>query len=226
MIKIKHLDEIFKFLSVNYLKKILVLDIDNTILKTKTFLGSDQWYSWQSQLITTQHKLAIAENHQQLNQIINHMYLYLNYELCDSRTPEILSAFKHNNFGVILLTARGNQGHLHLINSLQKLHISKYLSNTFTSFNYSNSIFKDGIIYCNGGHKGDILRSFFEQNNYHPEQILFVDDKLKNLHHVQESLPQTQIFLCTNQDDNIKLFNQSNKKEVIQEYSQYLQKKL
>ena len=56
--------------------------------------------------------------------------------------------------------------------------------------------------------------NFFERNNYYPGQILFIDDKLKNLKHVQESLPQTQIFLYTNQLDNIKLFNESHKEEV------------
>ena len=36
--------------------------------------------------------------------------------------------------------------------------------------------------------------NFFERNNYYPGQILFIDDKLKNLKHAQESLPQTQIL--------------------------------
>lgn len=222
MKKIKDICQIVTFISFNDFKKVLVLDIDNTILKTKTFLGSDQWYSWQSELIKTHNKLAIAENLSQLNQIINQMYSYLNYELCQSETPKILSEFKKNNFEIILLTARGDQGHHHLNSSLRDLNISKYLKKTFIFLGHSTAIFKDGIIYCNGGHKGDILSSFFEQNNYNPEQILFVDDKLKNLNHVQESLPQTHTFLYTHQDNNIKLFNQSDKQEVINEYYTYL----
>jgi len=224
MKEIKFLHELIKFTSISSYKNILVLDIDNTLIKTTTFLGSDQWYSWQSNLIMSKHHTTIAKNQQQLNQIINHMYSYLNYELCESETPKILSKFRQNNFEIILLTARGEHGHQHLINSLKELDISKYLNNTFSSFEYLEAVFKDGIIYCNGGHKGDILKSFFEKNNYYPGQILFVDDKLKNLSHVKESLPQTQIFLYTNQLDNVKLFNESPKRGVIQEYYTYLKK--
>lgn len=229
MKEIKYLHELLKLISVNYSKNILVLDIDNTILKTETSLGSDQWYSWQSQLIISNDNSAVADNQQQLNQIINHMYSYLNYELCESETPKTLSKFRQNNFEIILLTARGDQGHQHLISSLQKLHISKYLNNHFFSFDSKNSTFKEGILYCNGGNKGVILRNFFEQNNYYPEQILFIDDKLKNLLHVKDSLPQTYIYLYTNQNDNIELFHQRSKQEVIKEYEyycNYLDKKL
>lgn len=225
MKEIKFLHELLKFTDISSYNNILVLDIDNTLIKTTTFLGSDQWYSWQSHLIRSKHHTAIAKNQQQLNQIINHMYSYLNYELCENETPKLLSKFRKNNFEIILLTARGEHGHQHLINCLKELDISKHLNNTFSSFENLEGVFKDGIIYCNGGHKGDILMNFFERNNYYPGQILFIDDKLKNLNHVQESLPQTQIFLYTNQLDNIKLFNESHKEEVIQEYYTYLKKK-
>lgn len=222
MIEIKNIHEILKFISVNDSNNILVLDIDNTILKTKTFLGSDQWYSWQSQLVNTNDKSAVAKDQSQLNQIINHMYSYLNYELCESETPNVLSNFRKNNFEIILLTARGDLGHQHLYKSLRELNISKHLNNSFSSFKGKKTSFKDGIIYCNGGHKGHILRSFLKENNYNPDKIFFVDDKLKNLERVQESLPETQVFLCVNQEDNIRLFNQCDKQEVIQEYYSYL----
>ena len=107
MNEIKFLHELLKFTDNRSYNNILVLDIDNTLIKTTTFLGSDQWYSWQSHLIRSKHHNAIAKNQQQLNQIINHMYSYLNYELCENETSKLLSKFRQNNFEIILLTARG-----------------------------------------------------------------------------------------------------------------------
>lgn len=222
MRKIKYISEIVDFFSKCSQQKLLVLDIDNTILKSKSLLGSDQWYTWQSVLIKEKSSQAVAKNMKHLNKIINDMFCYLQYELCESDLPNTLSQFKKNNVEVILLTARGNKCHQSLKDTLLELGVSQYLNTSF-SFSSSNSTsYQDGIIYCSGGHKGKILKSLLEQNKFQPEQIVFVDDKLWNLKRVQKIIPQTQVFICTNQYENVWLFSQSDKSKVTQEYENYL----
>ena len=73
---------------------LLVLDIDNTIIKSPFSLGSDQWYTWQYELTLQNHIHAISKDHNGLNSIIEHMYANLNYQLCESQLPDILSKLK------------------------------------------------------------------------------------------------------------------------------------
>ena len=225
MRKIKYISEIINLFSRTSKHNLLVLDIDNTILKSKSFLGSDQWYSWQSVLIRERSPLAVADNMKHLNRIINDMFCHLQYDLCESDLPTSLSKLKEkNNVDVILLTARGTKCHQNLRDTLLRLGVSQHLSTSFSFTGTNYTSYQDGIIYCSGHHKGKILKSFLEQNNYQPDQIVFVDDKPKNLEHVLQIIPQTQAYICTNQYENIWLFSQSDKDEVTQEYKNYLKK--
>ena len=148
----------------------------------------------------------------------------LSYQLCESDLPSTLSEFKKNNFEIILLTARGDKCHQNLKDTLLKFDVYHHLNTSFSFLGSNSTSYQDGIIYCSGNHKGEILKSFLQQNKYHPDQIVFVDDKPKNLEHVLKLLPQTQVFICTNQYENIWLFSQSNKDKVTQEYENYLKK--
>ena len=75
MKKVVYISDILSFISCNnHHKNLLVLDIDNTILKGSTSLGSDQWYSWQCQLIKQKSKYSVAYDIEHLNKIINEMY--------------------------------------------------------------------------------------------------------------------------------------------------------
>lgn len=221
MINVKYISSIFNLLSLKTTQRnILVLDIDNTILKTETHLGSDQWYTWQYDLIKEKSPLAIAHTIPELNQILNNIYKGLKYQLCEEDLPLTLSLFKRYGIEIILLTARDNQGHQNLLKNLQRLNIYQYL---LTSVNNPPSSFKNGIIYCNGGHKGKILQLFIQQQSYkNPVQIIFVDDKVKNLEHVKECFSNSYLFLMTNQYHEIESFNKSRKENVIMEYNQYL----
>lgn len=223
MKKVVYISDILSFISCNnHHKNLLVLDIDNTILKGSTSLGSDQWYSWQCQLIKQKSKYSVAYDIEHLNKIINEMYSHLVYELCEPELPNTLFLLKKLGLDIVLLTARGSDCHDYLLKTLKQLNVFPYL---MTSCRNHLGGYQDGIIYCQGSHKGNILKLFLEQHDYNPEQIIFVDDKLKNLEHVNEILPQTQLFLCTHQSENVHSFNQSNKQEVIQEYQDYLYKK-
>ncbi len=224
MRKIKYISEIADFFSKCSQPKLLVLDIDNTILKSKSLLGSDQWYTWQSVLIKEKSSQAVAKNMKHLNKIINDMFCYLQYELCESDLSTTLSQFKKNNVEIILLTARGNKCHQNLRDTLLEFGVSQYLNTSFSFISSKSISYQDGIIYCSGNHKGKILKSFLQQNQYIPNQIVFVDDKPKNLEKVLEIIPQTQVFICTNQYENIWLFSQSDKDKVTQEYENYLKK--
>tara|TARA_A100001011_G_C14194807_1_gene793004 strand:+ start:382 stop:1065 length:684 start_codon:yes stop_codon:yes gene_type:complete len=224
MKKIKYISEIINFFDEPSQQNLLVLDIDNTILKSETFLGSDQWYTWQSILVKEQDSQAVADNMKHLNKIINDMFCHLQYQLCESDLPTTLSKLKKNNVEIILLTARGNKCHQNLKDTLLKFNVSQYLNTSFSFLSSNSTSYQDGIIYCSGSHKGKILKSFLEQNQYIPNQIVFVDDKSKNLEHVLKFLPQTHVFICTNQYENIWLFSQSDKDKVTQEYENYLKK--
>ena len=57
-------------------------------------------------------------------------------------------------------------------------------------------IFKSGILFTGGYPKGDVLQAFLDTVGFHPDKVLFVDDRLYNLISVTQKLEtDVQAFL-------------------------------
>ena len=55
------------------------------------------------------------------------------------------------------------------------------------------ALYKHGVFYCSDNCKGQILLHFFDNINYHPKKIIFVDDKMKNIKAVEKYVEEKGI---------------------------------
>ena len=101
----KNFSEIFKKYIDYKGKNLIVLDIDNTIFKTPTNYGSDQWFDWQLSILN-KNKFSVATNFNELLNIYTEIHRNINLLLCEENMPMYIKKFKQKDFYFILLTAR------------------------------------------------------------------------------------------------------------------------
>lgn len=79
--------------------------------------------------------------------------------------------------------------------------------------------YEKGIMMVAGQHKGAMLRTVLYSSAITPKAIVFVDDKEKNLKHMQEALEplgiEVQALRYSGEDRNVKNFHQSDKSTSI-----------
>jgi hypothetical protein len=50
------------------------------------------------------------------------------------------------------------------------------------------ALYIQGILFCAGQDKGEVLIDWLKQMNFHPKKIIFIDDKIKNVMQVQKAV--------------------------------------
>lgn len=53
--------------------------------------------------------------------------------------------------------------------------------------------YERGVIFCGNNNKGAMLTEFFAHTNYRPKKVIFVDDKLSHVRHVEAAMEQLGI---------------------------------
>lgn len=168
---------------------VLFLDIDNTLLKPCTYIGSNKWINWQYQLIQNgdyDNKYLIAKTVKQFQ------YLYYEWqkkakilmEPVDDNTLDIIQKYINLGYKIIFITSRNPDTRDITISQLRTyLNISTF--NTIELFFYNNNIYYHNGFYfgtrCSKGDCMHLLLSYSELNGgYKPVNIVFVDDILHN----------------------------------------------
>src|SRR4029077_4286449 len=49
-------------------------------------------------------------------------------------------------------------------------------------------LYEEGILFSKGYKKGEVLKTFFKQCNFHPSKVIFIDDLYENLDSVKDEL--------------------------------------
>ena len=91
---------------------LLVFDIDNTILTSNTDLGSDQWYSWQEEMILKDSNcspVCVAKDVNGLLDVQALLYTVGSMRPTEAELPAKLKAVQDSGIKVILLTSRGSE---------------------------------------------------------------------------------------------------------------------
>ena len=73
---------------------ILILDIDNTLIKPTTNLGSDQFFNWQVKEIKENGCQRITNSIPKLISIMIKLWNYIDYQLCEKGIDLLLSELK------------------------------------------------------------------------------------------------------------------------------------
>ncbi len=195
IVESNRITDIYNYIAPNeYNKDLLVIfDIDNTIGKPPTELGSDQWFYAK----VKQFELAgknIDEAIQLTLPELFHIQFHSWMEPVEKDTVQVIKNLQDKGVTVIALTARSLELTQRTIEQLHRMGV--YFTKTdpyecpltHGHGHGKAGLYIDGIIFSGNHSKGEMIVSWFNQIDYRPKKIIFVDDKLKNVESVEKAL--------------------------------------
>ena len=193
IIEIYQFNEIEKYASAETL---VILDIDNTLLMPQQELGSDQWFRYRldyyrKQGNTYPQALEMALPEWEAVQNITDV------KVVEETTPEVIASLQNQKIRVIGLTTRGLALATRTVQQLESVGID--LSITAPSrdeiplLNPHAILFRKGILFTSGTHKGKGLQKLLAKLDYTPRRIIFINDKRGNLRQLEEGVDELRI---------------------------------
>lgn len=185
---ISNLKDITAYLATNR-SQIVVFDIDNTLLRAPSDLGSDQWVSYLAKQ-NMANGLTYVSAWDQILPMYFHIQKYIDLIPTEpdvvGTVTEIEKVCKHT----ICLTARSQYLLALTCAQLAKNNLKFQVPEVdHAKLNLpGNSIYQEGVLFCGHSCKGDVLVNFLKACHYVPDEIILVDDKLYNLEAVERQL--------------------------------------
>ncbi len=173
-------------------KKILVLfDVDDTLVTIDAVLGNSHWYDREkSRFIERGYTEKEADNITLVLFSYTKIHNHTKFRLTNGCIPTLIETLKQRGITYLGLTA--NPFLLGDTNNKIFEHLGfTFKNHPFPSelyFQISERIvgFKYGIILCNQNSKSASLKKFLEKIQYHPDKIIFADDKLHKVIEVKK----------------------------------------
>lgn len=225
-------------LDSNHLSKdqtLYVFDIDNTVLKLKSHLGSVQWFRWQHKLILDQIPTdRIANNIDDLLTAQSWIYQISTAAMPEQTTRSQIAEIQSKGSRVMFHTSRSTDVRditerdlkaAQLIPLTHTIGLDQGFPGTFT---FSTAIpkqrpvsFQNGVYMSAGQNKGIWLEQLLQKVSFTPKHLVFVDDEVKNLNNVLGAFDgKISLTLCRYGylDDEVESFEKSKKTIEIQQW--------
>jgi len=189
-------------------KTILFFDIDNTLIRTKTDIGSVEWIKWQEKLFNKyngQHEFCVTDTLDNLYKLYRLWLINSNCEteLLEEYVPELINKYVSLGFKIVLVTARHKSTAKITIDQISRHFIIGQFYSSDIYFENEDILFQNGIYFAGGTNKGKcinkLLQVFKLVFDYKPENIVFIDDSLREC--------KTIISGVIDADTNIYVFN-------------------
>lgn len=167
-------------------KTIIFFDIDNTLLRTVTDIGSDEWIKWQERLFCSDsdnlQKYRATKSLPELYTAYRHWLKTSNcdVELMEEYIADMVNLYIDIGYKICLITARDKDVLDITFKQLSKYYdIKKFFSQNIF-FETGVITYKSGIYFSAGTNKGlcikKLLTIYETVLNYIPENIVFIDD--------------------------------------------------
>lgn len=197
-------DEIVESVSIadvyNYIKPdeykknlLVIFDIDNTIAKTPTDLGSDQWFYAKKNAL-----LEKGVDEKDVYDLILPELFHIQFNSwlipVEEGSVQVVNDLQKKGVSVIALTARSLDLTYRTIEQLDRLGIHFTKTNphecplSYGKKNKKAGLYIDGIIFSGPYKKGEMIVDWLRKTGYRPDKVIFIDDKLKNIEDVEKSL--------------------------------------
>jgi hypothetical protein len=178
--------------------QLILLDIDNTLLRPKQMLGSDEWFSYYlgRQAFIPEEKEKAFHRVLDLWEAIHVVSSVIPME---KNTAAVVRELQEMGCSLMAFTTRGSS--LEYVTDRQLTSIGIHLSLkghsniSFTLKNMPSVLFSKGVLFTNGTHKGQALREFLCQIGWMPDRIIFINDKQNQLEEASLGIPKTVQFL-------------------------------
>ncbi|MBP6217283.1 MAG: DUF2608 domain-containing protein [Oligoflexales bacterium] len=183
---------------------VVVLDIDNTILRPSQSFGSVEWYDhavselrykYQSQGLSS--SLAELRAQNETIKIWEHVNAKTKVIPVEREIPALVAQLQKEGRTVIALTARRIDYDRVTFLQLKSVGID-FNNNPHAMFTkqptFKDTKFMNGVFFS--GHlndKGEVFVNFLNENKLKPRSVLFIDDKDFNVKSLEKSLTPTSI---------------------------------
>lgn len=207
---------------------LIIFDIDNTIATTKQELGSDEWFQYSLNTL-----IANGTDYRHALYKLLPTWYMIQFSVplvpTEKDIPELIKEYNaQDNIHTMALTARGLYIAERTLEQLHNIPITfKPPYNNTTQYTLPlmmPCMYFDGILFSGENDKGVTLVCFLDTIGYHPEQIVFIDDKMKNIDAIEEALFARNIactcILYTYCNEKVKQFNPKHAEEQLQKLYQ------
>jgi hypothetical protein len=187
-------------------KVLVVFDIDNTLLKAKQPLGSDQWFEWQSSAITAASGEALFKTFDELLAVQDNFFQLSSMSLTEENLPLWVAALKKAGHPILLLTSRGPGLRNVTERELEKNNLwfsdsapLKGVPQTFIEAPFKNKVsYMNGIFMTTGHHKGEALAYLMKKSRRDFKAVVFADDHARHTKRVFETFaPSSEVEVVT-----------------------------
>lgn len=186
IIETNHIGDIRNYIKPNSL---VIFDIDNTIMETAQELGSDQWFYHRLQ----QNQAAGMEFEEALDETLAEWYAVQSVskvKLVEPCAADVIRGIQNDGYTVMGLTTRGLGLCRTTIHQLKSLKVNlDTTAPTHEEIHFMNKegvLFRKGILFTAGSHKGIALAKFLHLINQKPDNIVFINDKATHLRPIEE----------------------------------------
>ncbi len=206
---------------------LVVFDIDNTLLKARQPLGSDQWFEWQADAIAKKTPDAVFATFDELLEAQANLYQLSKMSLTQQDLPALVATLKSNGHSIFLLTSRGPNLRNVTERELSRNGLSfgdktimKGIPEDFIEVPFKQKVsFQNGIFMTAGHHKGEALAYLVKKSNKSFDAIVFADDLEKHTKRVGETFaasnkPEVVTFRYGHEDANVLNFRNSSKASI------------
>jgi FMN phosphatase YigB (HAD superfamily) len=183
---------------------LLIFDLDNTIMETKEYSGSDQWFEALIAHFINNEKMEIAKALSIVLPKYEKAHKKAEVLPVESCTVTAIDKLQKSGCKVIGLTARGDKCIPYTFRQLSSIKVDLSRAAIYTPQTKKLNLVKpaeyqQGIVFCYGANKGKILADFFnkiknvDKTFKLPKKIVFVDDKEKNVLAIEEAAQNLSI---------------------------------
>jgi hypothetical protein len=166
---------------------LVILDIDNTLIRPCQSLGSNEWFQHQLK----QKKEAFQDPEEALNQtidLLHSIYAVTKVQTMEPETAKVIRQLQDRNVMVMGATYRGPMIASLTIRQLASVGIDLSVTSpskaTFPLIDLSESLYYRGILFSSGKSKRQALLGFFRQLSWRPKRIVCIDDQKKYLEEI------------------------------------------
>jgi hypothetical protein len=175
---------------------LVIFDIDNTLAHPIEELSSDEWFCHLvdakmlqgNDLLTSIYYALPAAFYAQFN---------IPLESTESTTAALIKQLIDKGIAVMALSTRSLFIAERTLEQLDEINIYFFMPHIDTDELVlpmpHPCLYKNGILFGGNNDKGQALTCFFNIMNYHPDTVIFVDDKMKHLLSVASALEPRNI---------------------------------
>lgn len=184
---------------VNAKRPVVIFDLDNTLLRAELIMARDECFDARLKQELSA-GLAIKPACDKVLPGYFEAMQATQISLVDENSVVMIKELQERGIVVIALTARSP----HVLEEctlrqLESVGINFRITSpthekdlNFAGLN-DRADFKGGVIFCGCNDKGKVLERFFNETDFHPDQIIFADDKEKNLSAVEREANELNI---------------------------------